>query len=309
MPAFTSEPWTARDIPSLEGKVAVVTGANTGLGRETARELARAGATVELACRDHAKGAEALADIHAGVPGADLRVQELDLASLESVRAAASALRDRYDAIDLLVNNAGVMYVNPRRETADGFEMQMGTNHLGHFALTGLLLDRVLAAPAGRVVNVSSIAHKVRSRIDFDDLQLTRGYDRTAAYGRSKLANLLFTYLLDRKLRDAAAPAIALAAHPGVSPTELIRNSPAIFKLGMKVGGRLLNPPAAGALGSLRAATDPAAAGGDYFGPAGPGETVGLPVWVTSTARSHDPVAQDRLWAASEELTGVTFPV
>ncbi|MCH1868021.1 oxidoreductase [Nocardioides sp. CFH 31398] len=309
MPAFTAEPWTARDIPSQQGKVAVVTGANTGLGRETARELARAGATVELACRDHAKGTEAMADIHAEVPGADLRVQELDLSSLDSVRTAAADLSERYDRIDLLINNAGVMYVNPRRETADGFELQMGTNHLGHFALTGLLLDRVLAAPAGRVVSVSSVAHKIRSRIDFDDLQFTRRYDRVAAYGRSKLANLLFTYRLDRRLRDAGAPAIATAAHPGVAATELVRNLPGPLRLGATLASRLQNSAAVGALGTLRAATDPAAAGGDYFGPAGPGEAVGLPVWVASTGRSHDPEAQDRLWAASEELTGVTFEV
>lgn len=309
MPAFTSEPWTARDIPSQEGKVAVVTGANTGLGRETARELARAGATVELACRDHAKGAEAMADIHAEVPGADLRVQELDLSSLDSVRAAASALADRYERIDLLINNAGVMYVNPRRETSDGFEMQMGTNHLGHFALTGLLMDRVLAAPAGRVVSVSSVAHKIRSRIDFDDLQFTRGYERVAAYGRSKLANLLFTYRLDRSLRDAGSPASALAAHPGIAATELVRNLPGPLRFGASLASRLQNSAAVGALGTLRAATDPAAAGSDYFGPAGPGEAVGLPVWVASTGRSHDPQAQDLLWAASEELTGVTFRV
>ncbi|WP_299052229.1 oxidoreductase [uncultured Nocardioides sp.] len=309
MPAFTSEPWTARDIPSQEGRVAVVTGANTGLGRETARELARAGATVELACRDHAKGAEAMADIHAEVPGADLRVQELDLSSLDSVRAAASALADRYERIDLLINNAGVMYVNPRKETADGFEMQMGTNHLGHFALTGLLMDRVLAAPAGRVVSVSSVAHKIRSRIDFDDLQFTRGYERVAAYGRSKLANLLFTYRLDRRLRDAGSPASALAAHPGIAATELVRNLPGPLRLGASLASRLQNSAAVGALGTLRAATDPAAAGSDYFGPAGPGEAVGLPVWVASTGRSHDPQAQDLLWAASEELTGVTFSI
>jgi NAD(P)-dependent dehydrogenase (short-subunit alcohol dehydrogenase family) len=309
MPAFTAEPWTARDIPSQEGRVAVVTGANTGLGRETARELARAGATVELACRDHAKGAEAMADIHAEVPGADLRVQELDLSSLDSVRTAAAALSERYDRIDLLINNAGVMYVNPRRETADGFELQMGTNHLGHFALTGLLLDRVLAAPAGRVVSVSSVAHKIRSRIDFDDLQFTRRYERVAAYGRSKLANLLFTYRLDRRLRDAGAPALANAAHPGIAATELVRNLPGPIRFTASLASRLQNSAAVGALGTLRAATDPAAAGGDYFGPAGPGESVGLPVWVASTGRSHDPGAQDRLWAASEELTGVTFEV
>ncbi len=298
--------WTARDVPDLSGRTAVVTGANTGLGKETARELARRGARVELAVRDGARGRTAAEEIRAEVPDADLHVQLLDVASLASVRAAAAELRARHDRIDLLVNNAGVMYT-PRSTTADGFELQLGTNHLGHVALTGLLLDRLLAAPAARVVAVSSVAHKVRSRIDFDDLALERGYDRVAAYGRSKLANLLFAYRLDQLLRAAGAPAVALAAHPGVSDTELTRHSPGPLRLGARLGGRFLNSAATGALATLRAATDPDARGGEYYGPRGPGEAVGHPVRVLSTDASHDGAIQRRLWDVSCELTGVSF--
>jgi len=300
--------WTTADIPDLTGRTAVVTGANTGLGKETARELARAGAAVELACRDEVKGRAALDEIAADVPGADLRVQRLDVASLASVRDAAEELRGRHDRIDLLVNNAGVMYT-PRSLTPDGFELQMGTNHLGHFALTGLLLDRVLAAPAGRVVAVSSVAHKIRSKIDFDDLTFEHGYDKVAAYGRSKLANLYFAYRLDALLRAAGAPAVALAAHPGVSDTELVRNSPAPLRAGAKLGAFALNSAAVGALATLRAATDPDARGSEFFGPSGPGEAVGHPVRVLSTSRSHRGDLQRRLWDASTELTGVTYSV
>ena len=298
--------WTARDIPDLSGLTAVVTGANTGLGKETARELARRGALVELAVRDEAKGRAAAEEVRADVPGADLHVQRLDVASLASVRAAAEELRGRHERIDLLVNNAGVMYT-PRSTTEDGFELQLGTNHLGHVALTGLLLDRLLAAPAARVVAVSSVAHKIRSRIDFDDLAFEQDYDRVAAYGRSKLANLLFAYRLDALLRAAGAPAVALAAHPGVSDTELTRHSPGPLRLGARLGGRFLNSAAVGALGTLRAATDPDARGGELYGPRGPGEAVGHPVRVLSTEASHDGATQRRLWDVSCELTGVSF--
>lgn len=298
--------WTARDIPDLSGLTAVVTGANTGLGKETARELARRGAVVEMAVRDEARGRAAADEVRADVPGADLRVQRLDVASLASVRAAAEELRGRHERIDLLVNNAGVMYT-PRSTTEDGFELQLGTNHLGHVALTALLLDRLLAAPAARVVAVSSVAHKVRSRIDFDDLAFEHGYDRVAAYGRSKLANLLFAYRLDALLRAAGAPAVALAAHPGVSDTELTRHSPGPLRLGARLGGRFLNSAAVGALATLRAATDPDARGGEFYGPRGPGEAVGHPVRVLSTDASHDGATQRRLWDVSCELTGVSF--
>ena len=221
--------WTTDDIADLTGRVAVVTGANTGLGLETARELAAKNATVVLAVRDLGKGEKARADITAGVPDADVSVQALDLASLDSIRTASADLHERFDAIDLLVNNAGVMFT-PKSTTADGFELQLGVNHLGHFALTGLLLDLMLAVDGSRIVTVSSGAHKFKSTFDLADLAGTDGYNRTAAYGRSKVANLLFTYELQRRLTAGGAPTMALAAHPGGSNTELGRNAPAAMR-------------------------------------------------------------------------------
>jgi NAD(P)-dependent dehydrogenase (short-subunit alcohol dehydrogenase family) len=226
------------------------------------------------------------------------------------VRAAATALRKAYPRIDLLINNAGVMWT-PKQLTADGFEMQFGTNHLGHFALTGLLLDNLLRVRGSRVVTVSSIGHRLRAAIHFDDLQWEHGYDRIAAYGQSKLANLLFTYELQRRLAARAKPTtIALAAHPGSSNTELVRNLPAIFKPALAVFGPLVFQNAAmGALATLRAATDPDAEGGQYYGPDGLGEQRGHPKVVSSSKQSHDEDLQHRLWKVSEELTGVTYPV
>jgi NAD(P)-dependent dehydrogenase (short-subunit alcohol dehydrogenase family) len=300
--------WTTDDIADLSGRVAVVTGANTGLGLETARELAAKHGTVVLAVRDLGKGEKARADITAGVPDADVSVQALDLASLDSIRTASSDLHERFDAIDLLVNNAGVMFT-PKSTTADGFELQLGVNHLGHFALTGLLLDLMLAVDGSRIVTVSSGAHKFKSTFDLADLAGTDGYNRTAAYGRSKVANLLFTYELQRRLTAGGAPTVALAAHPGGSNTELGRNAPAAMRALGVVFRPFMQSAAMGALPTLRAATDPAAVGGQYFGPDGFGEFRGHPVLVESNDRSHDPELQRGLWSASEALTGVTFPV
>lgn len=304
---MSDENWTADDIGDQTGRVAVITGANSGLGLETARELAGRGALVVLAVRTLSKGEQAADDISASYPEADIDLQELDLASLESVAQAASELGERHQRIDLLINNAGVMYT-PRQKTADGFEMQFGTNHLGHFALTGQLLGRLLETEGSRVVTVSSVGHRILSRIDFGDLQAERKYRRVPAYGRSKLANLMFTYELQRRLAAAAAPTVALAAHPGGSSTDLGRHIP-----GSRVADRLLAPmtqsPAMGALPTLRAATDPAAEGGQYYGPDGFKETRGYPVVVESSDRSHEVDTQKQLWAASEELTGVNFPV
>lgn len=300
--------WTTDDIGDLTGRRAVVTGANTGLGLETARGLAAKGATVVLAVRNLDKGEAARAAITAGLPDADVTVQALDLASLGSIRAASSDLHDRFDAIDLLINNAGVMFT-PKSTTKDGFELQLGVNHLGHFALTGLLLDLMLAVDGSRIVTVSSAAHKFKSTFDLANLAGTDGYNRTAAYGRSKIANLLFTYELQRRLAAADAPTIALAAHPGGSNTELARNTPAV----MRAAGALFRPfmqsAAMGALPTLRAATDLAGAGGQYYGPDGIGELRGHPVLVESTDRSHDEELQRGLWIASETLTGVTFAI
>jgi NAD(P)-dependent dehydrogenase (short-subunit alcohol dehydrogenase family) len=295
--------WTEDDVPDQTGRVAVVTGANTGLGFETARVLAEHGASVVLAVRDADKGRRAAERI-----GGDVRVQALDLTSLESVHAAAAELRRRHERIDLLVNNAGVMY-SPRQTTRDGFELQLGTNHLGHFALTGLLLDLLLPVPGSRVVTVSSTGHRINAAIHFDDLQWERSYSRTGAYGQSKLANLMFTYELQRRLA-AHGTTVAVAAHPGLSNTELARNSPAPLRIPLTWLAPLITQPATmGALPTLRAATDPAVLGGQYFGPGGRSEVRGHPRLVTSSAASYDVAVQRRLWAVSEECTGVKFPV
>ncbi len=302
--------WSTADVPDQSGRVAVVTGANTGLGYHTAAALAQSGAHVVLAVRNLEKGNLALARIVAAHPRADVTLQELDLSSLESVRAAATALRKAYPRIDLLINNAGVMWT-PKQVTADGFEMQFGTNHLGHFALTGQLLDNLLPVRGSRVVTVSSNGHRQRAAIHFDDLQWEHRYDRIAAYGQSKLANLLFTYELQRRLAAREQPTtVAVAAHPGGSNTELVRNLPAVFKPALAALGPLLFQNAAmGALPTLRAAADPDVQGGQYYGPDGLGELRGHPKLVSSSAQSHDEDLQRRLWKVSEALTGVTYPV
>jgi NAD(P)-dependent dehydrogenase (short-subunit alcohol dehydrogenase family) len=300
--------WTTANIPDQTGRTAVITGANTGLGYETAAALAAKGAHVVLAVRNLEKGKDAADRIAAASPGASVALQELDLTSLESIRAATDELKSRHDSIDLLINNAGVM-MTPKATTKDGFELQFGTNHLGHFAFTGLLLDRVLAANGSRVVTVSSQGHRfARGGIRFDDLQWDRDYSRVGAYGQAKLANLMFTYELQRRLQGTNT--IAAAAHPGGSNTELGRNTPALVRVAFEVVGPLLTQSAAmGALPTLRAATDPGVLGGQYFGPDGIGEQRGYPKVVASSEASHDTAAQRRLWAVSEELTGVTFPV
>ncbi|KUI29880.1 short-chain dehydrogenase [Mycobacterium sp. IS-1742] len=300
--------WTASDVPDQEGRVAVITGANTGIGYEAAAVLAGRGAHVVLAVRNTEKGRAAAERIRAGLPHADVTVRELDLTSLDSIRAASDQLRADYSRIDLLINNAGVM-MTEKGTTKDGFELQLGTNHLGHFALTGQLLDNLLPVEGSRVVTVSSGAHRF-GRVDFDDLQSERSYNRITAYGQSKLANLLFTYELNRRLSAKGAPTIAVAAHPGGSDTELTRNLwPVVRKPVQLVWGLLAQSAEMGALPTLRAATDPDVRGGQYFGPDGIGEQRGYPKLVQSNARSYDEVAQRRLWSVSEELTGVTFPV
>jgi len=299
--------WTAIDIPDQTGRTAVITGANTGLGFETAAALAARGARVVLAVRNLDKGKQAATGISAAAPGAQVELQELDLTSLDSVRSAAAQLRSDHDRIDLLINNAGVMYT-PKSNTKDGFELQFGTNHLGHFALTGLLLDRLLPVAGSRVVTVSSIGHRIRAAIHFDDLQWERRYGRVAAYGQSKLANLLFTYELQRRLAPGGTT-VALAAHPGGSATELTRNLPRLLAVAVPLVEPLFQSAEQGALPTLRAATDPGARGGQYYGPDGFGETRGYPKVVASSAQSHDADLQRRLWAVSEELTGVVYPI
>lgn len=301
--------WNTADIPDQTGRVAVITGSNTGLGFETAKALAGRGASVVLAVRNLDKGKEAATAINATTPGADVTLQELDLGSLESVRAAAEQLKSDHDQIDLLINNAGLMYPSPRQTTKDGFEIQFGTNHLGHFALTGLLLDRLTQTAGSRIVTVSSIGHRINAAIHFDDLQFDRGYSRVAAYGQSKLANLLFTYELQRRLSSTNAPTIAVAAHPGGSDTDLMRHLPNGMQFALPVLRPMFQSAAMGALPQLRAATDTSVAGGTYYGPDGIGGLRGYPEVVESSKQSHDVELQRRLWAVSEELTGVVYPV
>jgi NAD(P)-dependent dehydrogenase (short-subunit alcohol dehydrogenase family) len=261
-----------------------------------------------MAVRDLDKGRDAVERITAGNPHAHTTLQRLNLSSLASVRAAAGELKATNPRIDLLINNAGVMFT-PEGVTPDGVEFQFGTNHLGHFALTGLLLDAMLPVHGSRVVTLSSLAYRVRASTDFDDVQ--RPHDRVAAYGRSKLANLLFTYELQRRLaaRDDV-PTIAVAAHPGNSRTELFRNSPGWIRIVSKVLTPLASQsPKMGALPTLRAASDPGVRGGQYFGPGGPAGQRGYPKVVHSSRQSHDEGLQLKLWKVSEELAGVTYPV
>ena len=301
-------PWTVADVPDQAGRTAVVTGANSGIGFEAAAVLAQRGARTVLACRDTGKAAAAMARIAAAAPGASVSVARLDLASLDSIRAAADQLLAVHERIDLLINNAGLMWP-PYGKTVDGFELQFGTNHLGHFAFTGLVLEAMLPVAGSRVVTVSSNGHRA-GRIDFADLQSERHYGRMSAYAQSKLANLMFTYELQRRLAATGAPTAALAAHPGVAFTELTRNLPGVLQATYPaVGGLFTQSAAMGALPTLRAATDPPAAGGEYYGPGGLAQAKGYPVRVSAAARSRDQAAQQRLWAESERLTGVTYPV
>ncbi|HLX47309.1 MAG TPA: oxidoreductase [Streptosporangiaceae bacterium] len=302
--ADTAKPWVEADVPDQTGRTAVVTGANTGLGFEAARVLAERGADVILACRTPARAQTAVERIRASAKG-QVSTVRVDLASKASIAEAAEELNRSHERIDLLLNNAGLM-MPPYGRTEDGFELQFGTNHLGHFALTGLLLGRMLPVPGSRVVTMSSNGHRM-GRIDFGNLQWEHGYSRTASYGRSKLANLLFTYELQRRLAAAGAQTAALAAHPGTSRSELTRYLP----LWMRILSVVVptQSAAAGAVPMLRAATDPAASGGEYYGPAGFGEMTGPAKRVRSSARSHDEAVAKRLWEESERLTGVTYPL
>ena len=304
--------WAAADVSDQSGRIVVVTGGGAGLGLETAAVLAAHGATVVLACRDVGKAARAADRIRARAGRADVRVVRLDLASPPSVHAAAGEIRTSCGRLDLLINNAGVMTV-PYRRTEWGFELTFATNHLGHFAFTGLLLDRLLAAAGSRIVTVSSLAHR-RGVIRFDDLQSERGYKPAEAYDQSKLANLLFTYELQARLEAAAARTVALAAHPGNVPTALWQTSSRLERALISPRLRVLNfwlaqSPEQGALPTLRAAVDPSARGGEYYGPSGLFEFSGYPTRVQSSARSRDTVDRRRLWEISERLTGVTYRV
>ncbi len=299
--------WTSADIPEQRGRIVVVTGANSGLGLIDSRELARAGARVVMACRNTQKGEDAARRIRGEVPSADVDVVALDLADLSSARAFASQIEGEYDHVDLLINNAGVM-APPRRVTKDGFESQFGTNHLGHFALTGLLLGRLLAAPEPRVVTESSGAHRI-GRINFDDLQGERRYIRWLAYGQSKLANLMFAFELQRRVTEAGTSLRSMAAHPGYARTNLQFAAPPPHERALMAVTNLLLAQSGemGALPTLYAATAPDLPGGSFIGPDGLAEQRGYPHVVSAAGKAYDEAAWRRLWEISEELTGVRY--
>jgi len=294
-------PWTEFDIPDQTGRVAVVTGANTGIGFETARALARSGARVTIGCRNPERGKAAEARLRELAPEGEVHFESLDLGSLKSVESFAKAVSEREDQLDVLCNNAGVM-MPPYGETDDGFETQIGTNHLGHFALTSGLLDLLKSAPAPRVVAVSSLAH-FWGRIDFDDLQSRKRYNATLAYGQSKLANLLFMRELQRRFEQAGVRGIVAGAHPGSTNTELQRHS----RLMHGIVAMYSQAPADGALPTLYAATAPDIDGGEYFGPSGAFGMTGPPGPARSSGASKDMAVAARLWSVSEELAGLKF--
>jgi NAD(P)-dependent dehydrogenase (short-subunit alcohol dehydrogenase family) len=303
--------WSSADVPDLSGRTAVVTGANSGIGFEAAKALAGRGATVVLACRNPVRARDAVDRIRAVAPEADVSTLEMDLGSLTSVRKAADALVAERPVIDLLVNNAGVVML-PYGRTEDGFEQHLGINHLGHFAFTGLVLGAVLAADAGRVVTVGSNGHRV-GKLDFEDLGFTRGYRPLRGYARSKLANLLFAYELQRRLAAAGVSARSLAAHPGGANTEaggFVGPVGQRLRRGVDhIPNPIMHSAHKGALPILRAAADPASNGGEYYGPSGLLKMTGHPVLVSSNAASRDPSTAERLWEFSERLTAVTYPL
>ena len=304
--------WGPDDIGDLTGSTMVVTGANSGIGYEAAVELAAHGAHVVLACRNLQRARQAADRIIGYTPSASVEVLELDLSSLGSVRRAASTFTRQHERLDVLVNNAGVMGP-PYRLTEDGNELQFATNHLGHFALTGLVLDRLLTTAGSRVVTVSSLGHR-QGHLDFANLQFEHGgYTRSRAYGNAKLANLLFTFELDRRLRAAGSRTLAVAVHPGWSRTALtasgpaLGGSPAVARAGRLVARFGGQSAASGARPTLYAATEPAVTGGQYLGPGGPGQLFGPPVPVSASRRARSERDAALLWEASEALTGVHY--
>jgi len=298
--------WLMAEVPDLTGRTALVTGASSGIGLEAARLLACRGARVIMGCRSPEKGEQALAAVRAVVPEASVELLPLDLASLGSVRAAAETLGEDLAALDLLINNAGVMAV-PRATTAEGHELQFGTNHLGHFALTAHLWPLLMAAPAARVVHVSSMAHRA-GRMAFDDLMGTRRYDKFGAYAQSKLANLLFTMALVHRRDRHEFPVMPVACHPGFAATNLMGSgqgsvvAEAFFSMGTRILGQ---SALMGALPTLKAAAGGGVGPGDYFGPAL--GMRGFPRRERPAAHALVPEVAERLWQASEALTGLTF--
>ncbi len=290
-----------RNIPDQSGKIFIVTGANSGIGFEATRVFLQKNARVIMACRNREKAGKALSVLKDENPGAIVEVMELDMARLDSVKRFAGEFRSKYDTLDVLVNNAGIM-ATPYKLTTDGFEMQFGTNHLGHFLLTGLLLDILMGTAGSRVVTISSIAH-FNGTINFDDINSTKDYSRMKSYRQSKLANLLFTYELDRKLKQAESSTISLAVHPGISSTNLISLPPFLKRL----EDMLLMTPAKGALPTVTGATDRSFSGSEYIGPAGFRQAYGFPALLLSGRNSYDKETSARLWSLSEEMTGFKY--
>jgi len=301
---MSQQKWDSHDVPDQKGRVVIVTGSSSGIGYEMARVLATKNASVIIAVRNLEKGQSALERIKAGLPDADVKIMELDLANLDSVRRFAEEFKKNFSQLDLLINNAGVM-MPPYSKTADGFELQFGTNHLGHFALTGLLLDLILKTENSRIVTVSSTGHKA-GKLDFDDLNWEkRKYKKMKTYADSKLANLYFTYVLQEKLEKEGSKTIAVASHPGWTETDLQRHV-GLFKF---LNRFLSQDIDMGALPTLYAATAPDVKGSDYYGPAGRQEVKGYPKKVESNELSHDKDIAKKLWGVSEEMTKVKFPI
>jgi NAD(P)-dependent dehydrogenase (short-subunit alcohol dehydrogenase family) len=304
--------WTEENIPDLTGKIAIVTGANSGTGYEATRALASKGATVVMGCRNLEKAEAAAEKIKVKLPEAKLEIIQLDLSDLSSVKKFTEIYAEKHHKLDMLLNNAGIM-MPPYSKTVDGFELQLGTNHMGHFALTGLLLELLIATEGSRVVTMSSDAHSM-GKFDFDDVLLENSYGRMSAYGRSKLANLLFAYELQRKLDAAGLNTLSTASHPGWSATNLQTTGPRkggggrLMSWSLRVGNFLLAQSAAmGALPMLYGVTSPEAEGGEYYGPRGLGGWRGHPKRTESNDRSHNEEDAKRLWEISEELTGIKY--
>jgi len=306
---MAAQQWTAAQIPALGGKKVLITGANSGIGYQAAVQLARHGAHVILACRSAEKGEQALRSLQKELPSASVELMLLDVSSIADVHRFAAEFLKRGIFLDILINNAGVMALNPRQVTPEGFERQFATNHLGHFALTGLLLPSIMAAPAPRVITVASLAHR-GGKIHFDDLQMAKHYKPWDAYNQSKLANILFARELAR--RAVGSPLISIPVHPGVSQTSIVANGPGSTDLKTRVlftfAKFLTQSDEAGALPTLYAATSPNAKPAEYIGPDGFMEMKGAPVVVQPRANALDEAVGQRLWKVSEELTGVVYP-
>lgn len=310
---MASSDWSYEDVPSLAGCMIIVTGANSGIGLEATKELVAHGAHVVMACRSMERAEAAQQDVAAFTPNGQTTLMQLDLGDLASVRRFANAYLERFDRLDRLINNAGVMAI-PRRETADGFEMQFGVNHLGHFALTGLLVGRILETPDSRIVCVSSNAHKM-GKMRFGDLQWERSYSKWGAYGQAKLANLLFVRELQRRLDKTHADTISVGCHPGWAATNLQLRGPemegaSVMRKLNVLGNKLIaQSPKAGAMPTVFATTEPTLRGGEYIGPSGFMEVKGAPKRVEPSKRARDEQVARKLWEISEELTGVLFEI